>query len=352
MSSIINVNGRWRAQVRRKGFRPFTQTFATKAQADAWARRIEAMIDDGRSPDGRTVLGRRYLVADAIDDYRDLRDSVRPISDSSNEHYSLNRLRKLLGGLDAATMTVDDLISFARVRADDGAGPYTVNMDIGKLGTVLRLVSGAKRLNLPDTVAQARPVLSHLGLIGGGGKRERRPDEDELSGLLPWMENNRGQVYADFIRFAILTAMRRAEVARLVWSDVDAARKMVMVRDRKHPRQKKGNDEWIPLLGGAWELVQRQPKGNNQRIFPVHPQTISKYFREACQALGIPDLQLRDMRHDGVSRLFEQGYQIQEVALVSGHKKWETLKRYTNLRPEQLHAGPRSGADRSTPPRP
>jgi hypothetical protein len=35
--------------------------------------------------------------------------------------------------------------------------------------------------------------------------------------------------------------------------------------------------------------------------------------------------------------LFEAGYQIQEVSMVSGHSSWEHLKRYTNLRPETLH---------------
>lgn len=41
--------------------------------------------------------------------------------------------------------------------------------------------------------------------------------------------------------------------------------------------------------------------------------------------------------HEGISRLFEQGYQIQEVALVSGHKSWKNLKRYTQLRAVDLH---------------
>jgi len=47
-------------------------------------------------------------------------------------------------------------------------------------------------------------------------------------------------------------------------------------------------------------------------------------------------LRFNDMRHEGISRLFEKGFQIPEVALVSGHKDWKMLKRYTNLRPENL----------------
>jgi len=339
MASIIQIKGRWRAQVRRKGHPAYTETFGTKAEAERWARNVESQIDAGRRPEGRVVMGHAYLLRDVIQDYRRLRASSRPVADDSNEHYQLKRLAAHLGDLDALALSVDDLVGFCRSRSEDGAGPYTINMDVGKLGTVLRLVFGVKRLSVPDVVGQARPMLNHLGLIGGGGKRERRPNDDELSALLEWMARERGQVYADVIRFAVATAMRRSEICRVVWEDVDAERKLVLIRDRKHPRQKKANDEWVPLLNGAWELIHEQPTRAGS-IFPLSPYTVSKYFRHGCQALGIPDLQLRDMRHDGVSRLFEYGYQIQEVALVSGHKKWETMKRYTQLKPESLHRGP------------
>jgi site-specific recombinase XerD len=42
------------------------------------------------------------------------------------------------------------------------------------------------------------------------------------------------------------------------------------------------------------------------------------------------------LRHETASRLFEAGYQIPEVALVTGHKDWKMLRRYTNLKAEDL----------------
>jgi integrase len=92
------------------------------------------------------------------------------------------------------------------------------------------------------------------------------------------------------------------------------------------------------MLGEAWEILQRQPRVDDEpRIFPVHEQTLSKYFKAACDACGVPDLHFHDLRHEGTSRLFEEGYQIQQVALVTGHKDWRHLRRYTNLKPEDLH---------------
>lgn len=345
MASIVEVKGKWRALVRRKGHPSYCKTFTTKTQAEKWARAIEADIDRDLVPKAQDVLGHRLLVSDLIDRYRKLRGTSRPIDDTASEHYMLQMLVAYLGDRDASTLTPDDLVSYAKTRADMGAGPYTINMDISKLGTVMRLVSAALHIELPDVAGKARPLLNHLKLIGGGGKRERRPTEDELSRITCQLEEKRGKVYADAVRFAVLTAMRRGEITGLLWGDLDAERRLVMVRDRKDPREKLGNDQLVPLLNGAWELVQGQAR-SGERIFPIHPQTMSKYFTEACRELEIPDLHFHDLRHHGVSLLFEQGYRIEQVALVSGHKSWQHLKRYTNLKPEDLHHGPHADAPR------
>ncbi|MEN9905139.1 MAG: hypothetical protein RLZZ555_1704, partial [Pseudomonadota bacterium] len=247
MASIVEVRGKWRALVRRKGHPSYCKTFPTKTQAERWARAIEADIDRDLVPKAQDVLGHRLLVADMIDKYRKLRAKSRPIDDTANEHYMLQMLSAHLGDRDVTSMTPDDLVNYARTRSDMGAGPYTVNMDISKLGTVMRLVGAALHLDLPDVVGKARPLLAHLKLIGGGGKRERRPTEDELERIEALLESDRGKVFADAVRFAVLTAMRRGEVTSLLWEDLDAERRLVKVRDRKDPREKVGNDQWVPL---------------------------------------------------------------------------------------------------------
>lgn len=335
MASISFVEGKWRALIRRKGHKDISKRFDTKSKAAAWARDIEGQIIAGTiAPTVASV----ETVGQLITRYRALRSKTRPISDSANEHYTLKQLTKNLGHIVAAQLSVADLLGWAQQRRDEGAGPYTINCDLSKLGTVLRYTGDG----LPDVIGAARPKLAHFGLIGGGGLRERRPTEDESTRVLAWLAEHKGQVYADFALFGAITAMRRGEVARILWADVDAAKKMVLIRDRKDPRAKVGNDQWVPLLGESWAVLQRQPKG--ERVFAVHPQTMTKYFTEACKALGIPDLHLHDLRHEGISAMFEAGFDIPQVAVVSGHKDWRHLKRYTNIKPESLHEHvPRQG---------
>lgn len=53
---------------------------------------------------------------------------------------------------------------------------------------------------------------------------------------------------------------------------------------------------------------------------------------------GLEDILLHDLRHEGISRLFELGFEIQEVATISGHRDWKVLRRYTHLKPSSLVA--------------
>lgn len=272
-------------------------------------------------------------VGELVRKYRSLRGSTRPISDSSTEHYTLKMLERTLGQEVASGLTVDRLLGWAQERRDDGAGPYTINCDLSKLGTVFRYAG----TGLKDVIGAARPKLSYLGLIGGGGLRERRPTEEEMSSILEWLAREKGQRYADATLFACITAMRQGEVCRILKADMDHEKKMILIRDRKDPRKKVGNDQWIPLLGDSWDLALRQEDVDG-RVFPLEARTLSKYFTEAVRALSIPDLHFHDTRHDGVSKMFERGYSIEQVALVSGHKDWRHLRRYTQLKPESLHA--------------
>lgn len=345
MASITKVGNSWRALIRRKGHKTLCKTFPVKAKAVEWARQREAEMDRGEIVAEPGVL----RVAEVIQAYRELRDQARPIADTSNEHYMLKHLSEGLGDKRAGALSPQDLVDYCTMRKEEGAGAYTCNMEVSKLGTAMRYAAVVLKVALPDAVGQARPLLSHLGLIGAGGKRERRTNEDELPRILKHLRENFGERYADAVEFAVLTTMRRGEVVRIVWPDVDKKKRLVMIRDRKHPRKKVGNDEWVPMLGAAWDLLNRQErKPEDDRIFPIHPQTLSKYFKETCKALGIPDLHLHDLRHEGTSQLFEQGYEIQQVALVTGHKDWRHLRRYTNLKPEDLHRQAASQEDDGT----
>jgi integrase len=94
------------------------------------------------------------------------------------------------------------------------------------------------------------------------------------------------------------------------------------------------------VLGGSvvdpMEIIQRQPHGGDL-IFPCRRESVSVLFCTACSRCGIDDLTFHDLRHEATSRLFEASYTIEQVSLCTGHRDWNMLRRYTQIRPESLH---------------
>jgi len=139
----------------------------------------------------------------------------------------------------------------------------------------------------------------------------------------------------DIMDFAIESARRQAEICRLRNADNDAKSRSGVVRDAKHPTDREGNHHRFKYTPEAWAIVNRQP-ANADFVFPYNPRSVGAAFTRACQVLGIIDLRFHDLRHEATSRLFERGYQIHEVAQFTLHDSWNELKRYTNLRPENV----------------
>ncbi len=46
---------------------------------------------------------------------------------------------------------------------------------------------------------------------------------------------------------------------------------------------------------------------------------------------GITDLHFHDLRHEAISRFFEMGLSVPEVALISGHRDYRMLFRYPTI---------------------
>lgn len=347
MATFAKRGDTWRAQVRRAG-RSLSKSFATKQDAQRWARQMEAQIDVGKNPASASAVT-FAAVAGAYEAMKGgtMRRSTR---------YTVTRLVSHFGNMKCEGIDYNALSQFVSLRERGGAKPSTIMRDIAVLKSVLRY--GATSLSLPDLGLAAdgtmRMFMGSMQLssrLSHSRPRDRRPTEKELEQIISVERRSRADSppLADIVLFAISTAMRQAEITRLHWSDLNIEKRTIVIRNRKDPRATQGNHMEVPLLRGPTvinnkiidplEIIQRQPVDTSEpdRIFPYNPQSVSTAFTRVVNSLKINNLRFHDLRHDGVSRLFEAGYQIHEVALVSGHKSWSNLKRYTHLRADQLH---------------
>ncbi|WP_404976810.1 tyrosine-type recombinase/integrase [Tritonibacter mobilis] len=137
--------------------------------------------------------------------------------------------------------------------------------------------------------------------------------------------------------FALFSTRRESEIARAKHTDLAPETSRLFIKDMKHPGKKAGNDVWCDLPTPALQVAQSmkpiKSKVEKKRtlIFGASKDVISRRWTEACRMLGIADLVFHDLRHEGISRLFEMGETIPQVTAVSGHRSWASMQRYTHL---------------------
>ncbi len=344
MAVIVKLpSGSWRVQVRRKNSYA-SNTFRRHADAHAWALEAERTIDRGLDPkaiNSKSV----HKFADIIDLHvQDLNEVGKSIGRSKRA--VLESLKISIGSFRIQDLTRSTLIEFGKKRAKSGAGPATLSVDLSFIGTLLTHAAAVHGIAVsPEEVKLARVALNRLGLVGKSNERDRRPSQKELDDLIKYFETKPRQLIpmGRMVRFAVATAMRLEEICKITWDDVDVRNRMVVVKNRKDPRKKEGNHQRVPMLDltgfDAWQVLleQRIITRGIGRVFPHHHKSAGTAFRRVCSELKIVDLHFHDLRHEATSRLFEAGLTIEKVALVTGHRDWKMLRRYTNLKPESLH---------------
>lgn len=314
-----------------------SQTFARKQAAQAWVRRREAELDQPGAIERANRKG--VTVQDMIKQYLDEMEKVRPLG--KTKAATLNAIAASEFG-----QTVDSdinsqrLVDFALWRMSKEGGavqPQTAGNDLAHLGAVLSIARPAWGYEVDiHAMTDARKVLRKLGYNMKSRERDRRPTLGELDKLLEHFTGilQRRPSSINMLKvtgFALFSTRRQDEICRILWADVDEIGQRVLVRDMKNPGQKIGNDVWCQIPDEAWRIMMSMPKSCAE-IFPYNSATISSNWAKACKFLAIEDLHFHDLRHDGVSRLFEMDWDIPRVASVSGHRDWNSMRRYTHLR--------------------
>ncbi|MBY3055013.1 site-specific integrase [Rhizobium leguminosarum] len=307
------------------------KTFDKKAAALAWiAAREEELSKPGEIQ--RATVGRPTL-ADAIDKYTV--ESVKKMG-KSKRNVLKNLKTFAIAGKACEDIESQDIVSLA-AELGKTRKPQTVAVYLSHLSAVFSIARPAWGFKLDEaTMLAALKVTRRLGLTKQSDERDRRPTWEELDRILT-AYSDRSIRRPDqmpmrmIVPFALFSTRRQEEICRIEWTDLDPKHSRVLVRDMKHPGEKIGNDTWVDLPPEALAIINAMPK-ISKRIFPYEANAISKSFTLMCKVLEIEDLRFHDLRHDGVSRLFEMGRSIPQAATVSGHRSWESLKRYTHIR--------------------
>jgi integrase len=307
------------------------RTFDRKQAAAAWLEKREkelakpGALERLRAPDP--------TLAAVIDRYTD--ESIKKIGRTKAQVLRAVKTYDIASKT-CSEITSTDVIAFAN-QLIIKVTPQTVANYLSHLAAVFAVARPAWGYPLDQTAMKdAFVVAKRLGIASKSRERDRRPTLDELDKVMEHfgerLKRRPSSIPMEKVMgFAIFSTRRLEEITRILWKDLDVEGSRVLVRDMKNPGEKIGNDVWCELPAEAMQIVLSMPK-RRAEIFPYCGDTIGTNFTRACQLLEIIDLHFHDLRHDGVSRLFEIGRNIPQVAAVSGHRSWSSLKRYTHLR--------------------
>jgi len=352
--SIEQVVGKkaikYKARVRltHKGKKLFEQskTFTTEAQAKNWAKKLAVKLDLEGVPKTKPEK-KSMLIGDLITRYLD--DDQISERIGRTKAATLRALRAYdIALIHADELTAHDLVEHCRQRLDEphSPKPQTIYHDITYLYSVLKVAEIMFQCKA-NTYAhqQAIPTLIELGLIGRSERRVRRPTPQELEVMevgLRKRQSHRGSniPLVDIYYISILTCMRISEITRITWKDLDEKNSTLTIRDRKDPRNKRGNDCEIPLFQEALSIIKKQNRDAAVgRILPYKSQSIGSAWQRVCFENGIEDLHYHDLRAEGACRLIESGMSIVEVSKITGHKDINVLNNvYLRLSVKKLHA--------------
>ncbi len=322
MANIRKRNGKWQARIRRAGQAETYRTFHRKADAQAWARQMEAQAERHGLPVDRDRL-KGLTVGDLIARYD--REVVVLKRCAAVESVMLGALgREPFARLSLAELSPEPFAAY-RDRRRRTVKPATVVRELGLLQHMFEIAR--KEWGLPlreNPVASVRkPAIRN--------RRERRVSAGELRRL----EAAAAPDFWALIQLALETGMRRSELVNIRWEHVALDKRLLFV-----PQSKNGWGRAVPLTWTAVSVLERrgQAAGDADGPFARSANAVRLAWERLTRRAGVPDLRFHDLRHEALSRFFERGLSVPEVALISGHKDYRMLTRYTHLRASDLVA--------------
>lgn len=199
-----------------------------------------------------------------------------------------------------------------------------VNRDLQLLRAVLNFARRQGWITR-NPFSQGEPLIE----ISREEKRDRVLSREEEASLLAACEGPRAHLRPILIA-ALDTAMRRGELIRLQWGDIDFIAGQINVRatttKTKKPRA-------VPITKRLRDELQRlkeaAPADSKGLVFGIN-DSFKKSFASACRIAEIKNFRFHDTRHTAITRWIQQGMPPMQVMAISGHTQMTTFARYVN----------------------
>lgn len=233
--------------------------------------------------------------------------------------HSIQRLREVFGGKPLSDITPLALETYKSARLKQ-VSPATVNRELACLKHMFTKA-------IQWQMATSNPVRQ-VRMLKENNQRLRYLTNDEAQRLLAALPERVRPV----VVCALYTGMRRGELLRLQWADVDLQQRLIFVRQSKN-----GDKREIPIADALLTVLRTlDPSteyvfsyGNGNRI-----RSVREAFDRAVKRCGILNYHFHDNRHTFASHLVMAGIDLLTVKELMGHKSITMTLRYAHLSPD------------------
>lgn len=145
------------------------------------------------------------------------------------------------------------------------------------------------------------------------------------------------QHLADMVTFSLATGLRRSNVTKLEWSQVDMQRNVAWIHG---DQAKAGKPIHVTLNATAMAVLTKQIGKHSRSVFSYKGKPITqvntKAWYKALKRAGIEDFRWHDLRHTWASWLTQNGVPLNVIQEMGAWESAEMVRRYAHLAPEQF----------------
>ena len=229
--------------------------------------------------------------------------SAKAASSYRRDTFSAIRLCEHLGNQKLRDISLEKIETYRQRRIDDGVKQATVNREIALLRHSLSKAIQWGLLSGSNPAAKVRAFKEK--------SRTRYLNSEEQPRLLLACEQSRQKMLLPFVKIALLTGLRLAELHGLEWRDLDYELRVLTVRDGKG-----GTSRVIPLNQEAIDTLQSIER-RGDRVFP--DASYKHSFMTALRRAGITDFRLHDTRRSCAVSLLTEGADLITIRDFLGH---------------------------------
>ena len=233
------------------------------------------------------------------------------------------------------TPTRSDKARHERALKKDPKAELRCTRSVASVNRELALLRRMLNVALQEGWIRRNPMHAGDSLIcvAAEHKRERILTFDEERRLLDACTGRREHLRPIIIA-ALETGMRRGELLKMKWRDIDFERRIIVVRafntKTMRAREVGISARLCEELEKAW---QASKKDLEESVFGIS-DNVKRSFDGARLAAGLPDVRFHDLRHTYATRLISWHMPSLEVGRLLGHTQANTTYRYVNANEE------------------